>query len=113
MKTQFHDPAAAAICKELQNEYGRLYSSGKVFRGKYNTDHVGAAHAGEIHIDPFYFDMAATGEAGWIRILADAVLHEAAHVLGKYGHHGGETQPPYSSFPYNHLTGGAAEQCVG
>lgn len=93
-----------------------IYSSGgKVFRGKDNTGtHAAATYRGRIHIDPEYLDKAAENfdhaGGGYYSLVADIMLHETAHEMGKYGHHEGETQTPYQSFPYNHINGGPAEQ---
>lgn len=117
IKTQFADPATQQICFQLRDRYANPYSAGNVYRGSANSYyHDAQTYRGKVHIDPKYLDLAAqnmdAGGGGYYEVLAQLVLHEAAHDI-PYANHVGETQSPYYTHPYNHLrpeTG--VEQCV-
>jgi hypothetical protein len=66
INTQFTDPAKAAQCKQLKDEFDRLMASGNVYRGAYDTPpndphtavHVGAYDpaSGTMHFEPSAMD---------------------------------------------------------
>jgi hypothetical protein len=90
--TQFTDPAAAEQCRQLKAEYDRLMTTGKVFRGGFDTPdndphtsvHVGAYDpvSMTMHFEPSALDAANAGDATAIRNIVNTALHEAAHSLG-------------------------------
>lgn len=107
MKTVFSDTTAQRVCTELQSHFDAAFALGRVMRGDTAM--------------PDYMNEAHAGQAYYIRVLAQMLLHEAAHwaklsgYAPSYGSHSvSETWGSYTTFPFNYATGGpgAAEQCV-
>jgi len=95
INTVFTDPAKAAQCTQLKNEFDRLMTSGSVYRGEFDTPandphtavHVGAYDpvSGTMHFEPSALDAANAGDRAAIRNIVNTALHEAAHSL-RYDH---------------------------
>lgn len=103
---------AHPVCAQLADQLVAL-GTARVYRGSYDSSgHTGEADHGDIHVDRRIWDGANTEGGGWDGALAEALLHEVAHLL--YPPHVGETQSPYSTFPYNHMhsSGSGVPQCV-
>jgi hypothetical protein len=102
---------ADAVCAQLADKLVSLGSE-HIFRGAYDSGHTGEAGVGDIHIDPRYWDAANSEGGARTAILAEALLHEAAHLMN--WDHAGETHTPYHSFPFDHMfnPGSGVPQCV-
>src|SRR5213082_3748807 len=93
------DRNADPVCAQLADKLESLGTT-HVFRGAWDSGHTGGTYGGDIHIDPRVWDQAKYEGGAWTAVLAEALLHEAAHLL--YPNHP-ETHSPYSTFPYNHM----------
>lgn len=115
---QFTDPEKAAQCAALKAEYDRLFSAGKVYRGRSDTQpgdpltpvHVGAYDpiSGTMHFEPAALDAANTRDPAAMRSLVNTALHESAHALG-YTHTDpvwAGTYDLYAEAPFNLLSPG-------
>jgi hypothetical protein len=121
--SEFKDSRVAELCGRMQTQLQTLMSQGRIFRGADgipdNAEHLDASHDAQawrrpdgiyvIHVDGDVLDRAEAS-GGWEPVIADMLLHEAAHVLGYT--HPGETSSPYTTEPFNHMTGGTGESCV-
>ncbi|HEU4562780.1 MAG TPA: hypothetical protein VFS20_33430 [Longimicrobium sp.] len=124
--SEFKDSRVAEICAAFGAQLNSLLSQGRVYRGADgipdNVENADASHDAQawltpdgtwvIHIDGDELDKAATAgtDSGWEKVIADWLLREVAHTLGY--RHPGETVAPYATEPFNHASGGPAEQCV-
>lgn len=102
---------AAPVCAQLADKLAELGTT-RVFRGAYNSGHSGEAGAGDIHIDLRFWIAANSNGGSSIAVLAEALLHEAAHLLG--WDHPGESSTPYRTFPFDHMfnSNSGVPQCV-
>jgi len=105
------DRNADPACVQLADKLVSLGTS-HVFRGAYNSGHSGQAGGGDIHIDARFWDAANQDGGARIALLAEALLHESAHLLGF--DHPGETQTPYHTYPFDRMMNPNAgvPQCV-
>jgi hypothetical protein len=106
------DRNADPVCAQLADQLASLGTS-HVFRGAYDSGyHTGEAGNGDIHIDPRIWNQANSQGGSWDAVLAEALLHEVAHLL--YGPHTGETTTPYHTYPYDHMhnPNSGVPQCV-
>jgi hypothetical protein len=101
------DPACAQLADKLVS-----LGTAHVFRGAYDSGHSGQAGGGDIHVDPRFWDAANSDGGARIAVLAEALLHEAAHLLGY--DHPGERQTPYHTDPFDHMfnPNSGVPQCV-
>jgi len=120
---EFTDPDAASICQRLRDRFSQMLASGAVYRGEEglpdnpndpNSSHMAQAWLkdGEyvMHVDGDALDRAMANDGdGWRAVITAVVLHEAAHALG-YRHPG--EAGTYSTYPFNHTSGGTGEQCT-
>lgn len=105
------DRNAAPVCAQLADKLAEL-GTAHVFRGAYDSGHTGQAGSGDIHVDPRFWNAANEFGGSSIAALADALLHETAHLLGWV--HPGETRTPYRTFPFDHMfnPNAGVPQCV-
>jgi hypothetical protein len=114
VKAQLSTPELTSLCNNLKQKFLTMLAAGAVYRGAWNSpDHSGQIYQGKIHLDPKYLDWARQLGGGYVNLVAELALHEAAHALG-YPNHTGETHSPYETFPYRHVSGpdSSHEQCV-
>jgi hypothetical protein len=116
--SEYQDSVVKKACIELINKYNEYWPNFK--RGAPDIDDGKHAHGamfynGIVHIDQNELD-GATSDDEHVRAhyrwhMAQAVLHEIAHVLGKPSHH--ETTRPYTTAPYSYTDAtGTGEKCV-
>lgn len=136
-RASFTSAAVFDVCQQLLGRIREAYQRGWVFRGTVdspNHNHNGgsiqrADGTWEIHIDRRILDGAGKpvddpeqwvggkDPESWRNILTGTLLHEAAHSLGFPNHGETERSGEYTTFPYNHTSGGtdqsgrAAETC--
>lgn len=108
---QMVDRNAAPVCAQLADKLAEL-GTAHVFRGAYNSGHTGEAGAGDIHVDARLWNEANSNGGSSTAALAEALLHEAAHLLG--WDHPGENRTPYRTFPFDHMFNrdSGVPQCV-